>query len=257
MKNKMMLTFILLLFMLSGCGTPEPTISEETLAEDMDEADALPSDPGEENDAADQPIDSTDPTEEIPTELPWVQGTASDDAYIRYGPGLYCDIINVVDRGTLMNLMEFSASLQYLMTDVLGPDQIGWVWINHVEILGDEGAIPRGDALGCLGCGDSTCSPEIGETCATCEGDCGPCCGNGTCEAGYNENCATCAADCGSCCGNGNCEGDLGENPNTCPADCHIIIMTLDPACINSCGNFNCQFECGENYLNCPIDCLT
>ncbi len=212
----------------------------------------------------------------------WVQGEASEDAYIRTGPGLYCDIIEVVDRGTIMNLMEYSASMQYLMTDVLGPDDIGWVWVEQVDILGDESLIPRGNKLGCLGCGDGTCSPEAGETCATCEDDCGACCGNGACEGGYGESCYTCATDCGACCGdgvcdpvygetcttcetdcgpccgNGVCEAALGETCLTCMTDCGLCFITFPsitiiPMC--SCGNGICQAGCNETTITCCTDC--
>jgi secreted trypsin-like serine protease len=70
-------------------------------------------------------------------------------------------------------------------------------------------------------CGDGSCN--AGETCETCEADCGACppvCGDGTCEG--NEDCETCAADCGPCpvsyCGDGTCDAD--EDCNSCEADC-------------------------------------
>jgi hypothetical protein len=47
-------------------------------------------------------------------------------------------------------------------------------------------------------CGDGSC--ETGETCASCNADCGPCpieCGNSSCESG--ETCLSCDVDCGPC----------------------------------------------------------
>ena len=71
-------------------------------------------------------------------------------------------------------------------------------------------------------CGDGTCNG--GETCSTCEIDCGVCsggyCGDGTCNGG--ETCSTCELDCGDCsgeyCGDGICNGD--ETCSTCELDC-------------------------------------
>lgn len=67
-------------------------------------------------------------------------------------------------------------------------------------------------------CGDGVCGG--GETCSTCEEDCGVCgyCGDGACNG--DETCATCEADCGPCeyCGDGICNN--GETCSTCEEDC-------------------------------------
>lgn len=54
-----------------------------------------------------------------------------------------------------------------------------------------------------LRCGDGVCRSCAyggGETCSTCQNDCGTCadyCGNGLC--GTSETCTTCSSDCGTC----------------------------------------------------------
>ena len=69
-------------------------------------------------------------------------------------------------------------------------------------------------------CGNGQCEP--GETCRSCENDCGACppavCGNNVCEDA--ESCSSCEKDCGKCpfCGDGKCEGD--ETYQNCLQDC-------------------------------------
>jgi len=71
-------------------------------------------------------------------------------------------------------------------------------------------------------CGDRTCDGASGETCASCEADCGRCtaCGDGMCADG--ETCASCATDCGICdsCGDGACNS--GESCGSCPRRCEL-----------------------------------
>ena len=94
-------------------------------------------------------------------------------------------------------------------------------------------------------CGDKFCG--VGETCASCDYDCGQCqvsCGDGMCVPG--ESCTSCPADCGKCgneCGNGSCEP--GENCSTCKGDCG--------ACGPNCGDKTCGSD--ENCDSCPMDC--
>lgn len=79
------------------------------------------------------------------------------------------------------------------------------------------GSGPTTGSSGGPSCGDGACNG--GETCQTCEADCGACCGNGTCDGG--EMCDTCPADCGMCgpmCGDGACNG--AETCETCASDC-------------------------------------
>ena len=101
-------------------------------------------------------------------------------------------------------------------------------------------------------CGDGMCNN--GETCSSCEADCGPCatapsCGDGQCKDG--ETCETCETDCGKCedpkpsCGNDNC--DEGETCSTCEKDCGPC--TPEPKC----GDGTCDE--GETCLTCEADC--
>lgn len=67
-------------------------------------------------------------------------------------------------------------------------------------------------------CPDAECNG--GETCETCEADCGACppeCGDASCNG--DETCDSCEADCGACeCGDDVCNGD--ETCDSCEADC-------------------------------------
>lgn len=124
-------------------------------------------------------------------------------------------------------------------------------------------------------CGNGICSPDDGDDCRTCPGDCGTCediCGDGVCWG--TENCVTCEKDCGAClseedgCGDGvcdehetqyNCPHDCGfptpqcgdnvcngdENCETCPHDCGECSATCEPG----------QCLPGENCRNCPSGC--
>lgn len=221
------------------------------------------------------------PTEEAPTQegppptpvpegTQWEQGrVTTGGAAIRSGPGPFCDIIGSANRDDTLNLMEYSADELWLMTDYLGPDEIGWIWIENIIVIGDDSKIPRGNKLGCLGCGDGVCTGAIGEDCATCAEDCGACCGNRTCEPGRGEDCATCPTDCGACCGNGTCELTRGETCLTCATDCGACCGNgvCDPVfgetcttcprdCGSCCGNGICEPALGESFSTCPADCL-
>ncbi|GEM_PF-1457831 len=95
-------------------------------------------------------------------------------------------------------------------------------------------------------CGDGICLGD--ETCESCSTDCGPCpavCGDGQCDADQ-ESCSTCPQDCGECppsCGDGTCNGD--ETCSTCPGDCG--------ACPPVCGDNECNGT--EECFTCPLDC--
>jgi hypothetical protein len=81
-----------------------------------------------------------------------------------------------------------------------------------------EGACPCQVAT----CGDGTCDASIGESCASCSQDCGPCsfCGDASCDASTGESCESCPQDCRPCvfCGDGTC--NAGESDADCPQDC-------------------------------------
>jgi hypothetical protein len=117
-------------------------------------------------------------------------------------------------------------------------------------------------------CGDGVCRPDLGESVASCPGDCSVCgdrvcspgeapqvcpedccavqgagagCGDGLCIGyGCGENPESCPQDCGTACGDGIC--DRGESPEACPVDCAA-----------ACGD--CLCEGGESFVDCPVDC--
>ncbi len=121
----------------------------------------------------------------------------------------------------------------------------------------------------CAGCGDGTCNN--GENCTSCPEDCGVCstCGNGTCDPG--ENCVNCAADCGKCskCGDGTCDASHGETCGSCPVDCGLCSTCGDGTCQPNETCASCPQDCGvcsvcgnnkcempyETCINCPQDC--
>lgn len=118
---------------------------------------------------------------------------------------------------------------------------------NAANVCVRDGACPAG-VPGCsnANCGDGKC--EGGETCSSCEKDCGKCsssgCGDGKCDT--NETCTSCQKDCGPCpagCGDGKC--DNTENCQNCEKDCG--------KCPSSCGNNTC--DAGETTATCPQDC--
>jgi len=101
-------------------------------------------------------------------------------------------------------------------------------------------------------CGIEGCNAGIGETVASCAGDCNVSppppppvsCGNGTCDSG--ENAANCSIDCsaGAVCGNDTCEA--GECTANCTSDCTVL---------QCCGIEGCNAGVGENSSNCNTDC--
>jgi hypothetical protein len=196
---------------------------------------------------------STEVAEASPsaTSQSYVQGEATMQVSIRIRPGPLCDLIGVVEKGEVINLMEYSQDNLWFMTDHLGPEEIGWVYIEPITILGNEEDIPHGDKTGCAGCGDSVCASN--ENCSTCSQDCGQCCGNGACEGGFGETCSSCTADCGPCppvCGNGVVEtGEQCEGNGQCRRGQTCIRCQ----CVSLCGNGVC--DVGESCTNCTIDC--
>jgi len=74
-------------------------------------------------------------------------------------------------------------------------------------------------------CGDTNCDRLDGESCTTCEEDCGPCepiCGDDTCDEAAGETCTSCEMDCGVCpprCGDSHCDTGT-ETCTSCARDC-------------------------------------
>jgi len=118
-------------------------------------------------------------------------------------------------------------------------------------------------------CGDGNC--DIGETCSSCEADCGICpgvCGNSVIETGEEcddgnivngDGCdSTCQEE--EYCGDGVCNS--GENCLTCLQDCPCpfgetcqpdgTCVSVQPPAVN-CGDGTCSLD--ENCLTCEDDC--
>jgi hypothetical protein len=223
---------------LSVVGMTEAPPAEEEAGEE--EATSEPA--GDEGETeAEAEAETEEPSSEVR-----VQARAKLQVNIREAPGPGCPIIGVVPEDEVIDLLEVTDDPfdYWYKTDYLGEDQMGWVYHEPFTLLSDDSELPVVHGMGCLFCGDGTCSPEIDETCNNCEEDCGPCCGNGACEPEYGEDCGTCESDCGPCCGNGDCEPGRGENCATCPTDCG-----------ECCGNGNCEPEYGEDCATCPADC--
>lgn len=111
-------------------------------------------------------------------------------------------------------------------------------------------AAPDSGAL--LYCGDGECNG--GESCSTCEADCGPCapsCGDDVCNGG--ESCASCPDDCGACppvCGDGECNG--AETCSSCEVDCgECAAVCGDGECNGTETCSSCESDCGA----CPPVC--
>lgn len=112
----------------------------------------------------------------------------------------------------------------------------GWCDGDTCEDLCGPGAAPsqvcwsEGESTDCsvygdyAQCDDGYCATFAGESCSTCEEDCGcppePTCGANGCELG--ETFRTCSQDCseptGGSCDDGTC--DAGEDGDNCPEDC-------------------------------------
>jgi len=133
-------------------------------------------------------------------------------------------------------------------------------YVNHMVTTGNQMFLDEyvlsysktGPPLGLGGsssvCGDASCNG--GETCLTCESDCGVCtnfCGDGTCDT--NENCTSCESDCGICpfvCGDASCNG--GETCLTCESDCGVCSGTGCDA--DNDGYNSNNVTCGANDCN-------
>ncbi len=75
-------------------------------------------------------------------------------------------------------------------------------------------------------CGDYVCDGS--ETCASCDGDCGPCsyCGDSFCDSG--ESCSTCSTDCGACACTVAVGGDCMSDSDCCPGPGYSAYCTTD-----------------------------
>jgi hypothetical protein len=150
-----------------------------------------------------QPVDQTTATGSAATEastssVPMVQATAKVQTAIRKHPGPGCDIIGYVEQGETINLLERTDwEPHWYQTDKLGQLNKGWVYNEPLTLLADDSIIPRVPERGCQYCGDTVCNAAIGETCSTCEADCGKCavCGDGV----VNQSSDQCDGSASSC----------------------------------------------------------
>jgi hypothetical protein len=83
-----------------------------------------------------------------------------------------------------------------------------------------------------------------------------PLCGNGRCDT-PGETCASCQQDCGSCafCGNMRCESTMNETCENCPQDCGQCMQQLH----NCGGALTCLFGClggGFDPTHIPFGCV-
>lgn len=117
-----------------------------------------------------------------------VQARADSTLNVREGPGTDCPIVGSKNSGETFDVTVVTdrASDNWYKTEQ--PD--GWIWEGNLTLLNDDSNLPRVNVTGCAPsafCGDGTCN--TGETCDSCEADCGPCvvaavCGNGEVEEG-------------------------------------------------------------------------
>ena len=158
----------------------------------------------------------------------------------------------------------------------------------------DDSCVDKAADCGtCPKCGDGVC--EAGETCESCQPDCGSCEGSCCaphaspgcvdaviqscvcteddfcCNGAWDDACVAfadgCGADCPLACGDGLC--DATESCDTCPGDCAPCTVCGDGFCepgAESCED--CAFDCGpcttcgdemcggdESCATCPDDC--
>jgi hypothetical protein len=113
--------------------------------------------------------------------------------------------------------------------------------VGPLECPCGEGCVPAQ-------CGNGKCQADVGETCASCEKDCGSCCGNGVCDP--TEDKCDCPSECGDpCegkqCGDDGCGGSCGT--------CDLPDYCDNHQCVPTCPNGWCDY--GETCASCPADC--
>ena len=211
--------------------------------------------------AADAPAES-EPAEQF---VSGVTGQANVGVIVRERPGPFCPEISVVLEGEVIQFFEVTTSqFDYWYkvpvekrvsspADLTTPAEVpqyGWVFqgdpSQNFTLLQPDDELPRVNELGCLGCGDGVCSPEIGEACDVCVADCGVCpfCGDGAvnqsseqCDGGGCSQDQFCNTSC-QCetpqpvCGNGIVEagetcdsGGSNGSCGSCDPTCSFIII--------------------------------
>jgi hypothetical protein len=194
-----------------------------------------------------------EPPPEVSTEVR-VEAQAKGDVPIREQCGPGCPQIGTWEEGDTgyFYIRTTSPTEWWYWTDYLGENQLGCVYQGqeglNFTLLEDDSVLPREPEQGCLYCGDGTCSPSLGETCNTCEEDCGACCGNGACEPEYGEACDVCVPDCGVCpfCGDGEVNQDSEE--------CDGGGCSSGYTCNDSCECEEIPPKCGDGVVNQPSE---
>ena len=137
------------------------------------------------------------------------------------------------------------AADQHIVADAIRLTRLG-AWCGNGACDGGESCGScEADCGTCPVCGDGQCNGD--DTCVNCPGDCGACppeCGDGACNGA--ESCGDCPSDCGECpaaCGDGACNGT--ESCSVCPGDCG--------GCPPACGDGTCDTDGG--CVACPDDC--
>lgn len=127
-------------------------------------------------------------------------------------------------------------------------------------------------------CGDGTCG--LGETCASCEEDCGQCnkqcslvhCQGENCDGpicapnkNYDPECIvdcreandSCTEECMTLSGNelAECFSACEANNDTCKSQTACQIMDCSADKLDPCGDGLCDEDSGENSVTCPADC--
>lgn len=154
--------------------------------------------------------------EDSESEAAAVQASATRDLDILEEPGVGCEVIGEVPRDEVIDLLRRTTGEgdHYYQTNYLGEDDLGWVLNRSLDVLADDGDLPRNPEATCLYCGDGTCSASVDENCGTCADDCGACAAAAPVAAG------ACQAGPGACCGDGVCQSDeSGSWCGDCPEE--------------------------------------
>lgn len=103
-------------------------------------------------------------------------------------------------------------------------------------------------------CGDSYC--DVTEDCSNCSVDCGNCpptCGDNSCDPIVGESCATCPQDC--TCGNLTCDQVLNDCLSTCGADAQCVETCFESGCYEAQLQAQALYQC--MLTNCADACAT
>jgi hypothetical protein len=187
-----------------------------------------------------------------------VQGQADEAINIRIRPSPDCQIIGLVPRGEIINLLvRTSSPTEYwYQTDYPGADNPGWVYHGPLTLLSDDSSLPRVAEQSCLAAG-----PEVAP--GTCVSGPGNCCGDGVCQTDESPDwCGDCVTlEEGAVCGNGvveggeACEPSFGCSGGLVCKNCQCVPLEVEiipPDSFDVCGDGLCA---DEEWNTCLIDC--